>query len=64
MFIFRRKELKDAVCSLRNQLRKPTKKPSTISVLKAAKEEIEVGKLNTWRGVDWAGKGMEANVGA
>lgn len=34
--------MKDAVHELRNQLRKPTKKPSTISVLKAAQEEIQV----------------------
>lgn len=34
--------MKDAVCDLRNQLRRPTKKPSTIAVLNAAKEEIQV----------------------
>ncbi len=38
----RRRELKEAVFKLRNQLRNRTKKPSTISVLKAAREEILV----------------------
>lgn len=36
--------MKDAVHKLRNQLRKKTKKPSTISVLKAAKQEIDVSQ--------------------
>ena len=34
--------MKDAVHKLRNQLRRKTKKPSTISVLKAAQQEINV----------------------
>lgn len=38
----RRKELKNAVDELRKQLSKPTKKASTISVLKAAQQEIQV----------------------
>lgn len=41
----RRKDMKDAVHKLRNQLRRKTKKPSTISVLKAAKQEIDVSQV-------------------
>ena len=36
--------MKEAVHRLRNQLRRKTKKPSTISVLKAAKQEIDVSQ--------------------
>ena len=36
--------MKEAVHRLRNQLQKKTKKPSTISVLKAAKQEIDVSQ--------------------
>ena len=42
LLMCRRKDLKNAVDELRKQLRKPTKKASTISVLKAAQEEIQV----------------------
>ena len=37
--------MKEAVHKLRNQLRRKTKKPSTISVLKAAKQEIDVSYI-------------------
>ena len=37
--------MKDAVLELRNQLRRPTKKPSTRSVLEAAQQEIRVRKF-------------------
>ena len=43
----RRKDMKEAVHRLRNQLRRKTKKPSTISVLKAAKQEIDVSHHST-----------------
>lgn len=39
--------MKEAVHRLRNQLRRKTKKPSTISVLKAAKQEIDVSHHST-----------------
>lgn len=39
--------MKEAVHRLRNQLRRKTKKPSTISVLKAAKQEIDVSHHRT-----------------
>ena len=38
--------MKEAVHRLRNQLRRKTKKPSTISVLKAAKQEIDVNQMH------------------
>jgi hypothetical protein len=41
-FHIRRRELKNAVDELRKQLSRPTKKASTISVLKAAQDEIQV----------------------
>ena len=40
--------MKDAVHKLRNQLRRKTKKPSTISVLKAAKQEIDVSQHGSY----------------
>ena len=47
---FRRKDLKQAVHRLRNQLQtRKTKKATTISVLKASEQEIKVIKVHTVR---------------
>ena len=40
--------MKEAVRRLRNQLRRKTKKLSTISVLKAAKQEIDVSQHGSY----------------